>query len=548
LKINFYTGREEENFMYNRVKRISGIFLTGALVFFMLSCSSRGGDSGAAKASGQKPKITVAVMDFGTFPSDRGTLENNDITRWINEKSPVQVEFVPVNRGEVTSLYTAMLAAGTAPDIISDYDVGAFERFVIDESLLGLDDLVKEHGQGILANVAPEVLKEGYYNGLLYAIPKMRDGISVPNWMIWIRQDWLDNLGLKMPTNFDEFYDVMYAFTFNDPDRNGLHDTYGFGAGAGESAGGGPSFGGIERLLCLYGGMRGRWLPYGPNGSYDHVAITVNRRDGYKFAEKLFDNSLINPEFFTMTGQQCRTEFITGKVGTIGMQISSIDVAFLTAMKDVNPNAKVAPLKTLVSPYGQFAYLHERAAQMHIMLPKTCSNPVAAMQYLNWMVTDGWQRIIYGIEGEHFTLVNRRIVPIGDAQKRAHDLAEARVLALATGYRMEIADLELQLEYNKDTLTEIEKESLEARIASSLESLSHEFIYYVPTEHLGLESSATLIPTMNQFAVSNYEAAVIDKNVTVDQAYTRILAEYDALGYQDLRREYNERVKELDLD
>jgi putative aldouronate transport system substrate-binding protein len=487
-------------------------------------------------------------MDFGTFPSDRGTLENNDITQWINENSPVEVEFIPVNRNEVTSLYTAMLAAGTAPDIISDYSVEAFERFVIDESLLKLDDLVKEHGQGILANVPQDVLDWGYYNGSLYAIPKTRDGISVPNWMTWIRQDWLDNLGLAMPTNFDEFYNVMYAFTFNDPDRNGLNDTYGFGAGSGESAGGGPSFSGFERLFCLYGAKRDQWAPFGANGSYEYIAVTPQRKDAYKYAERLFDNGLVNPEFFTMTGQQCRTEFITGKIGTIGMQISSIDTAFLAAMKEVDPNANPVALKTLVSPYGQFAYLQERAAQLHVMLPTTCSNPAAAMQYLNWMATDGWERIIYGIEGEHFERVEDRIVPVGDLTKNAHDLAEARVLALATGYKREISDLELQLEYNQDTMSDIEKQSLLARITSSQESMAHEFVYWVPTLHLGLESSSELIPSMNQFALPNFEAAVIDKNVSVDQAYERIVAEFNALGYQQLREEYNARVKELGLD
>jgi putative aldouronate transport system substrate-binding protein len=538
--------RQEESFMKHG-KQIAGSVVAALLVFAFAGCSRSGG-SGAATGSGQRPKISVAVMDFGSFPSDRGTLENNDITRWINEKSPVEVEFVPVNRNEVTALYTAMLAAGTAPDIISDYSPGAFERFVIDESLLELDDLLQEHGKGILANVPQEVLDWGYYNGAQYAIPKARDGVSVPNWMIWIRQDWLDNLGLKMPTNFDEFYDVMYAFTFNDPDRNGVRDTYGFGAGSGETAGSGAGFGGIERLLNLNGAMRGNWFIYGADGSFDHSSISVNRRDGYKYAERLFDNGLINPEFFTMTGQQCRTEFITGKIGTIGMQISSVDLAFLTAMRDVNPNANPVPLKTLRSPYGQFAYLQERAAQMHVMITRTCSNPVAAMQYLNWQATDGWEKIIYGTEGEHFTRISGRIVPIGDATKRAHDLAEARVLCLATGYQLSVSDLELQLDYGKDTLSSVEKEAIEARIAAIKESLSHEFVYQAPTENLGLESAATLIPTMNQFAVSAYEAAVIDKNVTADQVYTRVVSEYNAMGYQDLRREFNARAKELGLN
>lgn len=53
-----------------------------------------------------------------------------------------------------------------------------------------------------------------------------------------IRQDWLENLGLEMPTSLDELYDVLYAFTYNDPDGNGVDDTYGI-----TSAGGGKGVG-----------------------------------------------------------------------------------------------------------------------------------------------------------------------------------------------------------------------------------------------------------------------------------------------------------------
>jgi putative aldouronate transport system substrate-binding protein len=31
----------------------------------------------------------------------------------------------------------------------------------------------------------------------------------------------LKNLGMQMPTNLDEFYNMLYAFVHNDPDKNG---------------------------------------------------------------------------------------------------------------------------------------------------------------------------------------------------------------------------------------------------------------------------------------------------------------------------------------
>ena len=40
----------------------------------------------------------------------------------------------------------------------------------------------------------------------------------------WVRQDWLDKLGLKAPQNVDELYTVLKAFRDRDPNGNGKKD------------------------------------------------------------------------------------------------------------------------------------------------------------------------------------------------------------------------------------------------------------------------------------------------------------------------------------
>ena len=42
-----------------------------------------------------------------------------------------------------------------------------------------------------------------------------------------IRTDWLENVGLDMPANIDELYNGGKAFQHDDPDGNGVDDTYG---------------------------------------------------------------------------------------------------------------------------------------------------------------------------------------------------------------------------------------------------------------------------------------------------------------------------------
>ncbi len=62
-------------------------------------------------------------------------------------------------------------------------------------------------------------------NNDLMAIPGPAAGLDSYSYL-WIRQDWLDSLGLSPPRTFAELLDVARAFTHEDPDQNGEDDTY----------------------------------------------------------------------------------------------------------------------------------------------------------------------------------------------------------------------------------------------------------------------------------------------------------------------------------
>ena len=61
---------------------------------------------------------------------------------------------------------------------------------------------------------------DGRIYGIYRARPLGRNGISY-------RRDWLENVGLEEPKTMDDLYNVLKAFTYNDPDQNGEKDTYG---------------------------------------------------------------------------------------------------------------------------------------------------------------------------------------------------------------------------------------------------------------------------------------------------------------------------------
>ena len=182
---------------------------------------------------GKQPELTVLsrgtwVDTFTKYP-DGQSLEDNAYTRMLKEKFNIEIknEFVASDYGKQVDLaiasgkipdylinlsysqYRAIIKAGLAMDISKVWDQYASEKTkaVYNSNKELFDGLVKQDGK-------------------MYGIPASK---PLPDFLafMWIRQDWLDKLGLKAPTNLDELAAVAKAFKEKDPDGDGKADTVG---------------------------------------------------------------------------------------------------------------------------------------------------------------------------------------------------------------------------------------------------------------------------------------------------------------------------------
>ena len=99
-----------------------------------------------------------------------------------------------------------------------------------------------------------EVLKQedwvkGMVNGKIVALSK-RPFIKPHS--LWARKDWLDALGLEVPKTLEDLVNVSVAFTKQDPDGNGVDDTYGFTA-PGMTAAGSQGLFGLSPVFGAFG-------------------------------------------------------------------------------------------------------------------------------------------------------------------------------------------------------------------------------------------------------------------------------------------------------
>ncbi|MBR7133499.1 MAG: extracellular solute-binding protein [Clostridia bacterium] len=151
--------------------------------------------------------------------------------------------------------------AGTLPDAVTIYSTQTVKALLENQSILDLTPYREYFGNGLLEAYSSyendSCLAEVSVDGKLGALPSTSVGYQ--HEVLWLRQDWLDVLGLDVPKTLDDVINVAKAFVTQDPDQNGKDDTYGIPYSA--YAFGVDNTGGtIDPLFAAMGSFPGAWL------------------------------------------------------------------------------------------------------------------------------------------------------------------------------------------------------------------------------------------------------------------------------------------------
>jgi putative aldouronate transport system substrate-binding protein len=195
-------------------------------------------ETSAVEETGGKydPVVTITAakqLDENAGKYDPGDdINNNPMIRLGVEKLGIKID-ISLLGGDAgnydTKLRLALTGSEKLPDVFPIYNTQLISDMIESGKVKDIT--------GDFEKYLPARLKEVYelYPETFYPVTKDGKiyGFAVTPFLtegqiMVIRQDWLDKLGLKAPTNIDEFENVIKAFTENDPDGNGKKDTYGF--------------------------------------------------------------------------------------------------------------------------------------------------------------------------------------------------------------------------------------------------------------------------------------------------------------------------------
>ncbi len=270
--------------------------------------------------------VTIEWLAYNTYAQPDS---NSELVKMIEEKFNVKFEFWYVDDQKWDEVLGAKLSSGDMPDVMKIKNTANLPTYVkqgilaefTDDMLERIPSFVKQIDE---FNVDGNGLVDTFYEGKRYAIKTPSKVGTYPTILVW-RTDWLKELGIdKMPESIDELEEALYAIRNNDPDGNGVKDTYGISNTAMNAVFG--AYGAIP--LKEFRGTGTQNLFYTEKDGQIVFACTQPEMKGaLEKLQQWYEDGVIDPEF--ITGENTAGYWATsqayenGKVGLTGMAMPS---------------------------------------------------------------------------------------------------------------------------------------------------------------------------------------------------------------------------------
>ena len=396
------------------MKRIISLVLILAVIATMGVSAAFAADDGFVDGKFTTTRhITVEIYDRGNKETGGSDPINNVWTDYIKqgmlEKYNVEVEFVAVGRWTEVDDINNLLAIGDAPDVCVSYSYPTILTYADMGGIVDLDPLLTEY-----KDLLPDLWALlGDYNiyydkdpakGSVWAVEAVLAETARLN--TFIRKDWLDKLGLPLPTNEEEFHNCLVAFRDNaelllgaDADKMVPYTTS-------------TDIGWRNDLLCISkvdeNITDATLYTYGFD---DRHFLYPGWKEGIRVLNQWYNEGLVWKDFAIQTDSTVEDDMI--KSGFVGAFMHNWDYAYRNGEDSIANNLKAnvgedavfVAVDCFVNNAGITRKFLADRVDRKVFFPATNDEPLASLLYLNFISSvDTVTFLQTGKEGENYEL------------------------------------------------------------------------------------------------------------------------------------------------
>lgn len=385
-------------------KQIAMLLAAASFATLLAGCGSSGttssegaaGSTGSASASAEtagNAYENAAKPESITWWVHDGMKLEEGTDLWVEEfekKTGIGMDLQIIDNNEYYTKLELAYASDTVPDTF-DLDGAHLGTYAAQGAIADLTNLVKE--SGLYDKIDPALWDSLTLNGRIYGVPR-----EVPSACVtYVRKDWLDRLGMDVPTTYDEFIEMLTRFKNEIPEC-----TVPYTAPAMENVN-------IAQNMAEF--FQGATLDYTKvDGVWVDGMAQDNMVEALQRVQDAYAAGLIDTEVVTNTTSACRDEWYSGGVGAFAYWGGNWGETLTSRVKQNVPEAEVVA----IPPIEGATYLYS-APSVQVISSKLSEEEIASIfKYFIEYAHDGAEgQVLFqsGVEGVHWAQDGDKLVP-----------------------------------------------------------------------------------------------------------------------------------------
>jgi hypothetical protein len=334
------------------------------------------------------------------------------IAEQLLEKHNIIVKWEPVPRWDETEFQSTLLSAQSAPDVGYSFNAGMITTMAQMGAVYNLYPFLQQY-EDLLPNLYAQVTEDNIFWNFdtakeeMFNIAGRRATEGIQNTTTFIREDWLDALGLPVPTSTAEFEATLLAFRDRASELPGVAEgvlsesdiiPYIITEDAAWDARG------LMDSFISNDVTEREWFVYG----FDDRRFMFKdaMKDGLRVLNHWYNEGLLWNDFALSNVNDGQDLIRLGAVGALhanwDLPFRSGDGWTRTMRENINENANYIAINPFENDKGVQRVFAAGPVDRFVFFPTTNNEVLASLLYLDFMSTPEILNFLqFGIEGTH---------------------------------------------------------------------------------------------------------------------------------------------------
>lgn len=244
------------------------------------------------------------------------TYEDNAYTRYLKKTLNVQNKNIFMESEErYDEALNILVKDRNLPDIFLVSDRETLEELVENDLIEDLTEVYKSCAsdkiQEMYESYGKELLASGTFDGKLFALPET--AIDDGSQLLWLRRDWMEQLGVKEPKTLDEALSVIRAFQENRMGAEDGEDPVGLVCDPGLVGTVSTSYS-VDSVFEMFGAYPQQWIK-NADGEIVYGSLTEETKEALGYLRELYKQGILDPDFALRAQNNIRDLVVNGKCG-----------------------------------------------------------------------------------------------------------------------------------------------------------------------------------------------------------------------------------------